>query len=110
MAGSEQKDLDVAAVAPASAAVPTVVTVLVNASAVCTIAVAVGVIVTVFAPFPHCPFVLLCVAVAAVIAIVAASLLLFNVGCCLGAAECWLLPAGYRVATCIPSSAGLLLW
>ena len=63
--------------------VPTVVTVVVNASAFHTIAVAVAVIVTVSAPFAHCPSVLLCVAVAAVIAAAASSLLLV---------DCWLLP------------------
>ena len=46
------------------------------------IAVAVGVNVTVFALFAHCPSVLFCVAVAAVIAAVASSLLVV---------QCWLL-------------------
>ena len=77
-----------------------VVTVVVNLSAVRTshvaviviftlmypqwmpIAVAVGINVTVFALFAHCPSVLFCVAVAAVIAAVASSLLVV---------QCWLL-------------------
>ena len=50
------------------------------------IAVAVGINVTVFALFAHCPSVLLCVAVAAVIAAVASSLLVvlcwLLLGCC----------------------------
>ena len=50
------------------------------------IAVAVGVNVTVFALFAHCPSVLFCVAVAAVIAVIAFSLLVvlcwLLLGCC----------------------------
>ena len=57
-----------------------------NASAVCTTGVAAGVILTVSAPFAHCPSVLVCVAVVAVIAATASSLLFvyccMSLGCC----------------------------